>query len=303
MLSHLYPLFEDPLNDYARSQGMEIRASGHYLDIIKGSSIVRISHQHLIYCAGILQSFQHFFSAVESQAFGEYQLVDYSISKYQTVHGFDLMPVYFPSFVEPITTTQAYLDFAQIKPGNTVIDLGAYAGQTSIIFKELAGPYGRVLALDADPMNIRAIQKNFALYRSIKGVDIDLLYGAIWNHTNGLSFSSENNMGSSANEIVGSGRGNNVIVPSFTLSSLAQRVDLISVDFIKCDVEGAEAKVFEDAEFFRKFRPRVLVETHMVNGSGTASRCIELLSSYSYTCRPMQTHITAGLPMLECVPN
>ena len=110
-------------------------------------------------------------------------------------------------------------------------------------------------------------------------------------------------MGSSATEIVGADRGHNLLVPSFTLTSLAQRVGLTNIDFIKCDVEGAEACVFEDREFFARFRPRILIETHMVNGRGTADICTELLGQVGYTCRPMQTHIMAQLPMLECVPN
>ena len=305
MLSHLYEYFQDPLNNLAQQHGIEIRASSRSLDFIQGTNIIRISHDHLIYGEGIIQSFQHYFSAVESQPMdGIYNLVDYSTSRYQTVNGFGLMPIYFPSFVEPMSTTHAYLDFARILPGSTVLDLGAYAGQTSIIFKELTGPYGRVVALDADPMNIRAIRKNFSLYSVIRNHHIDLVYGAIWSHSRGITFSSENNMGSCAAEIVGldTGRGQDVAVPSFTLSSLAERVDLRSVDFIKCDVEGAELQVFEDADFFQRFRPRILVETHKVNGLGSADQCVQLLSSYGYHCRVVQPHIMAGFPLLECTP-
>ena len=301
--SHLYERFQDPLNDLASTRNMEIRAAAHYLDFIQGSNIVRISREHLIYAVGIIESFHHYFSAVASQPFSGYNLVDYSTGKYQTVRGFDLMPIYFPSFAEPMSTTESYLDFARILPGSTVLDLGAYAGHTSIIFKELAGAYGRVVALDADPQNIRAIRKNFQLYSTIRNHGIDLVYGAIWRHGQGIAFSSESNMGSSAAEIVGSGRGHDLVVPSFTLTSLAARVSLTSVDFIKCDVEGAESAVFEDAEFFAKFRPRILVETHMVGGASTAERVTQLLTSYGYTCRPVELHQIAGLPILECTPN
>lgn len=306
MMQHLYEYYQDPLNDLAAQQGIEIRASAHYLDFVQGTNIVRISHDHSIYGEGIVRSFEQYFSAVESQLMkGPYNLVDYSTSRYHRVNGFDLMPIYFPSFVEPMSTTESYLPFARIMPGDTVLDLGAYSGQTSIIFKELAGPYGRVIAMDADPKNITAIRKNFALYSTIRGQDIELIYGAIWNHSQGITFSSENNMGSCAAEIVGenTGRGQDLKVPSFTLCSLADRIDLRKLDFIKCDVEGAEAHVFENAEFFQRFRPRILVETHKIDEVSTADRCIRLLSSYGYDCKRVQPHLMAGLPMIECTPN
>jgi FkbM family methyltransferase len=51
-------------------------------------------------------------------------------------------------------------------------------------------------------------------------------------------------MGSSAASIVGNNRGLVSKVASFTLSSIANKFKLQRVDFIKCDVEGAEKVIF-----------------------------------------------------------
>ncbi len=297
----LYPYLDHPLQKSAAEKGIQIKMAAHYLDFVQQDKIVRISLKHFVYGPDIISSYAYYFGAVESVTFNSYKLVDYSAPKYHDVAGFDLMPVYFPSFAEPIHTTRQYLEFAQIKPGDAVIDLGAYSGLTSILFKELTGKSGRVVAVDADEQNIFAIRKNFEMYKTITRNEIDLFRGAIWNHNDGLDFSSEGNMGSAASETVGRNRGNNMPVRSFTLSSLADMAKLDAVDFIKCDVEGAEAVIFGDRKFFERFLPRIIVETHVVGNQETTEKCVADLERCGYVCkRVKQPEVT--LPLIECYP-
>ncbi|CAK0768151.1 Methyltransf_21 domain-containing protein [Gammaproteobacteria bacterium] len=285
----------------ALQKNIEIRITAHYLDFISGKRIVRISMRHFVYSVDIIDSYDYYFSAVKPIKFGEFALVDYSLPKYHEVIGFDLMPVFFPSLSEPMVTTHQYLDFAGLKPGGNVLDLGAYAGVTSILFKESVGELGTVIAVDADEKNIVAIQKNFDLYRKLTGKDIDLIYGAAWNHSDGLTFSSEGNMGSSATAIVGPNRGDVISVKSFTLSKIVEVSGLKSVDFLKCDIEGAESVIFEDAHFFEKFKPKVVVESHMVGGQESAEKFTKDLEGYGYKCERVN-QIGVGLPLYFCTP-
>lgn len=156
--------------------------------------------------------------------------------------------------------------------------------------------------MDADDKNIDAIRRNLNLYRRLTGNDIEVVFGAIWNHCNGLSFSSEGNMGSSATEIVGDFRGDNSLVESYTLSKLADLLDLKRVDFIKCDVEGAEGVIFEDADFLKKYNPRIIIETHLIEGEETTGKCVEDLSRYGYFCKRIE-QFGVPLPLLECCPQ
>ncbi|CAK0769023.1 hypothetical protein CCP3SC1AL1_4600002 [Gammaproteobacteria bacterium] len=234
--------------------------------------------------------------------FGKFELVDYSSPKYHEVVGFDLMPVFFPSFSEPVVATRQYLDFADLKSGQSVLDLGAYCGLTSIIFKESVGKFGSVVAIDADEKNVMASQKNFELYRKLTGKDIDLIYGAAWNHCDGLTFSSEGNMGSSATAVVGSSRGDVIPVKSFTLSKIVEVSGLKSVDFLKCDIEGAESVVFEDASFFEKFKPKILIEAHIAGGKETSEKFTKDLATYGYKCERINQVGEVGLPLFFCTP-
>jgi FkbM family methyltransferase len=81
------------------------------------------------------------------------------------------------------------------------------------------------------------------------------------------------NMGSSAVSIVGEHRGTISQVSSFTLNTIAKKYNLQKIDFIKCDIEGAESVVFKDSELFNKYRPRIVIELHMIGASNTLQAC------------------------------
>jgi FkbM family methyltransferase len=257
----------------------------------------------MIYVPEIINHFNYYFSSVSNVKSGDKNIVDYSYPRYHDVVGFDLHPIMFPSFAEPVDTTTQYMDFAGLREGMTVIDLGAYSGLTSIIFQEAVGKSGRVVAIDADEQNIECIIKNFRLYEKIRNVKIDLIAGAVWDNNDGLEFSSEGNMGASAASIVGGkNRGRVRRVPSFTLSKIAELSAFDRVDFIKCDVEGAESVVFNDGEFFKRHRPRLIIETHKVGDGTTTQKCISDLTAYGYACEEIVQAGGSDTPLLACRP-
>ena len=161
---------------------------------------------------------------------------------------------------------------------------------------------GLVIAVEADRYNYVACQHNLSLYKKVKDRDIELVNAAAWNHTNGVIFSSEGSMGSSVAEIVGADRGENTRVPTVTLVSLANRYQLSRVDFIKCDIEGGEFIALNSPEFFAKFRPRIVVECHLIDGVSTAERCINLLKDFDYICELRGQH-GYPLPLLFCTAS
>lgn len=301
-IDYLYPMLSHPLQNLANEHDIEIRVTAHYLDFIKRGPdrIVRLSTQHWTYINDIILSFDYYFDAVEALDWNGYRLVDYSLPKYHNVIGFDLMPVMFSSFSEPMASTLQYLEFAALQPGSVVFDLGAYSGLSSIVFKEKIGSDGRVVAVDADTQNIRTIEANFALYKKLTKQDIDLVYGAMWHHCDGLAFSSDGTMGASATDIVG-GRGTQSMVKSYTLSKLADMFELKTIDFVKCDIEGAEATLFDDDDFFKRFRPKIIVEPHIVGGSMTTDQCISTLSRHGYACEVIEQPGVV-FPLVACSP-
>ena len=305
MVDDLYLNDFHPACNYAREHGMKLVASAHELSIINynKNQIIRLRLDHVHYVGDYVKMFDFYFESVEPVQYTDYAVIDFSVSKYHDVIGYTRHPIYFPTVAEPITTTEQYLDFANLSEGKVVIDIGAYSGLTSILFKDLVGKSGTVVAVEADTENVEAIKKNFTLYKNITGNNIELLYGAAWNHNNGLTFSNEGNMGSSATEIVGTGRGTSNQVPSYTLSRIAEEMNLSHVDFIKCDIEGAEEVLFEDTAFFNKYKPRIIVETHETKPQVlTSDKVISDLSKVGYEHKVIE-QIGHHLPLIEFIPK
>ena len=168
------------------------------------AQVIRLSREiYYIYGPEFSDNFDYFFSSVEPELVDGKQLIDFSYPKLHKVIGYDLHPIQFPSASEPIATAFQYVDFSQLKKGDVVLDLGAYSGLTSILFKEQVGAEGRVIAVDADEVTLESTLKNFELYENVTGNEIDLCFSAIWTHNDGIEFSSEGAMGSAVTEKIG----------------------------------------------------------------------------------------------------
>jgi FkbM family methyltransferase len=302
MAVYMRTIHPTSIKGLARDHGLSAHFTDETIEVRRGNKSVRLGRRHAIYAQDVVNNFDFYYGAVASIGFNGLEMVDYSTPRYHEVLGYDRHPIFFPSLAEPLITTEQYLDFARLDEGSVALDLGAYSGLTSIMIRERCGSDGRVVAVDADSNNLRAIRKNFALYAQLSGNRVELVEGAVWTHNDGITFSSEGNMGSSATDFVGDRLGAARKVPSYTLSAIADRFDLSRVDFIKCDVEGAEAVIFDDKPFFERNRPRIIAEVHQVKGRMTTGALSDTLARYGYGCTEVPQP-GSDLPLLECVPE
>lgn len=294
---------------YETDNGLFIDRAPFVINFIKGDKCVRISKKHKIYFNDLIDSFDYYFSSVEPEKTKDYDLVDFSKPKAHRVIGFDLHKVKFSSFAEPIETTHQYIDFAQLNEDSVVLDLGAYSGLTSILFdieisKNNKQAQGKVIAVDPDIKNSDCIKYNFQNYQDKTGRKIEYLHGAVWCTDGEIEFSSEGNMGASALAIVGEKRGFKTRVKSYTLSSIAKKYNLNKIDFIKCDIEGGELNIFNDEEFFKNYKPKIIIEAHYFGDKMELSSgvVINTLSKYAYSCKEIKQN-GVELPLIECYPD
>lgn len=300
---YMNTLFRTHARYKASQAGLSCQFNGHRIDLKDGNRVIRADARHAVYLFDLIAHFDFFFDAVEPEQIGGAQVVDYSSSRSHVVKGFDLHPVRFPSIAEPVQTTEQYLEFAALTEGSVAIDLGAYSGLTSILFSLRCGAAGKVIAVEADADNLAAARANFERFADKTGLRIELLEGAAWEHNDGIDFSNEGSMGSSASDIVGERmKESSARVPSFTLSAIAARYELTRIDFIKCDIEGAEAVIFSDSTFFDNFRPRMIVEVHPVKGQMTTDAVCEMLRQHGYKTK-LVLQDGYNLPLLECLPR
>jgi FkbM family methyltransferase len=287
----------------ARAAGLRLRASDQFLDLERGDKVLRIRSAHTIYLPHMIENYDYYMNSVVPVKDGSKQIVDMSGPRYHRLIGFGDIPFLFPSHTEPYETTREYLEFADLKEGQTVLDIGAYSGVTSIIFAQLVGPTGRVYAFEADEANYACAKVNVEMAERVMGLsNITLFRKAIWSHNDGVLFSQEGAMGSSAVAITGGGRGNEVTVPSTTLERLLSEAGLKHIDFIKVDIEGGETELLKNsAILMRSIDAKLIIEPHRVNGKLNTEDCRRLLESAGYAVH-VRDKSEGSEPLIEALP-
>jgi FkbM family methyltransferase len=141
-----------------------------------------------------------------------------------------------------------YSDFG-VKPGDKVVDIGTFIGDTTVPLARLVGEKGEVYAFEPHPIAFACLVYNTRLYPQVKCFNYAL--GA---HHGITGLSMAQNGGASHL----SRRQDSWSVVMATLDS----VWINPVSFMKIDVEGFELSVLEGAAGFIDFcRPNILVET------------------------------------------
>lgn len=304
-----FPYLSKDLIKLCLSRSLRIKVSSICIDIVdkKNKRIIRVSRRLVHYLPDIISCFEYYFNSALPVVWvgydGEYNLVDFSNVRYHEVIGYDDFPILTPSLVEPYVTTKQYLDYGRLKIGDIVLDLGCYSGLTSITFSKQVGNEGRIISVEPDDINYQCTLKNVGFNSRINGLqNITTLNCAISSVCGLMEFSSEGSMGSAPTGIVGRFRGKVTTVECIDLLTLANRQSLERIDFIKMDIEGSEVEVIKASEiFFRKYKPRLVIEPHIVDGVLCDREVMKCLNSYGYSCwRIEQTGVVLPLLYAEC---
>jgi len=141
-----------------------------------------------------------------------------------------------------------------IKPGMTAIDVGANIGYHTFALAKLAGPAGRVLAIEPTARAFNRLKRNAELndFKNITFIKVGLGDKELGEVE--INFQSSYRLDGSRDE-------SKERVVLTTLDAVVREQNLPRVDFMKVDVDGFEGNVFRGAaETLRRFRPRMLFE-------------------------------------------
>jgi FkbM family methyltransferase len=291
------------LSRFAQQRGLALIERDLFFDLTRDHTVLRIKHAHMFYLHHMIESFDYYVNSVEPLQVDGNTLVDMSGPRYHRLKGFAAIPFLFPSHTEPYETTSAYLNFADLRSGQVVLDIGAYSGVTSIIFAQAVGPTGHVFAFEADEANYHCARINIDMAAQVMGLkNITLVNKAVWSHGDGLLFSNEGAMGSSAVNITGGSRGRERVVPSTRIQDFVAENGIDHADFVKIDIEGCEIEVLESsAAFLHTMRSKLIIEPHHVSGTLSTEPCCRLLEAAGYKV-DVREAVAESEQLIEAVP-
>jgi len=133
-----------------------------------------------------------------------------------------------------------------VQPGWTCVDIGANIGFYTLLLATLAGPSGRVYAIEASPKNFAQLSRNVALNGLTQCV---LTSVAITAKNGAVSFLTSPETNSGWGRIAGGDTGREIIsLDGMTFDHFISTQGIHSVDFLKVDIEGHELSLLEGGQ-------------------------------------------------------
>jgi FkbM family methyltransferase len=135
------------------------------------------------------------------------------------------------------------------RPGDVVLDVGAYTGWSTLQFLRQLRGRGSVVALEPLPRAYRKLAR-------LRWLGARPLHLGAWDRPDELAIDDAG----AGSQLGGAGE---VTVPVRPIDDLVGELGLSRVDLVKLDVEGAELRVLEGAEAtLRRFRPRLAISIY-----------------------------------------
>ncbi|MCC5642857.1 FkbM family methyltransferase [Nostoc sp. CHAB 5824] len=170
-----------------------------------------------------------------------------------------------------------------IKPGMTVIDVGANVGVYTFSAALKVGSEGRVLAVEPFSGCIRCLQETCRI-NQLSWVNVCAGAASDRNGTVKLLLHSANEL----NQVISSDAAENMSSESFeeatcfTLDSLIEQENIESVDFLKIDAEGHEMAVLAGSQkLLTQFAPIILYE-NIAGSQGSNNEVAQYLINKGY---------------------
>jgi FkbM family methyltransferase len=206
-----------------------------------------------------------------------------------------------------------------VRPGMTVIDIGANVGQMTLEIGALVGPSGRVIAIEPGAGNLEYLRQHVDGNGFANRVTI--IEAACSSEDGGeIAFF----VATPSGELSAVGNGHNILsaevitkqapnlqtretrVPRVSLDGLCRRLGIVPA-VIKIDVEGAEILVLKGAEdVLRRMRPQVRVGFHpfaFQSASVASAELFALAEEAGYRLDGVSMGDTMGLAEYNLIPD
>jgi FkbM family methyltransferase len=174
----------------------------------------------------------------------------------------DYHPTIFPAWANETnraiaSVTDTWFHVYQPRPGDLIVDSGAGKGEDSIVFSKAVGPAGKVLAIEAHPITFRCLRLFCELNHlyNVAPADFALVDAA-------RLVAIENLEGWHANRVVDSDTMGALQVAGLTLDELVERENVQRIDFLKMNIEGAEAMAIRGMDHTLRITRALCISCH-----------------------------------------
>ncbi len=165
-----------------------------------------------------------------------------------------------------------------ITQGSIVFDLGGNVGFYTLLASELVGSLGKVFVFEPAPQNLLYLKEHLLL-NHVRNVTV---YEAAVSDKSGETSFDEGPNSSMGHIIATNG---NFQVKAVALDELISTKEIPIPDYMKIDIEGAEALALSGAKsMLAKAHPTIFLATH---GSSIHQECCRLLHLLDYKLQPI----------------
>jgi len=175
----------------------------------------------------------------------------------------------------------SYIAKKILRPGDTVLDIGANVGWFSVISSTAVGPTGSVHAFEPQPAIAAMLRASLAM-NSIDNVSVHEV--ALSDKNGGADFHVlAGNFGAGRLADVTGDKWSTIRVRTVEASAYLSSLKLPHVRLVKIDVEGHEEVVFNNAlKFFEQNRPDVVIFESFGDGPLSDRPIAKILSGLGY---------------------
>jgi len=182
-----------------------------------------------------------------------------------------------------------YLKYCQLKPGQTIINAGAYHGYFAIYAAKKVGEKGQVICFEPEPNNLRLLKHNISL-NNLSNVTV--VPKGLWSTNTKLPLIS---MGSGSTINPGSS-WRQQMTDVCSLDDELDQLNVKKIDLITMDIEGAEIEALPGAKQTILNNPQLhlaIASYHIVSGQPTHLTLEKIFSSYNMrTLTDYPPHLT-----------
>ena len=192
-------------------------------------------------------------------------LKTYKIMKYK-IRDLGLTVLAQPGFIYETIFNHQYTmlqaqPYIMVEKGDVVLDCGACFGDSSLLFAQMAGPEGKVYALECADVNIRVFQKNLDLNPTYRN-NIDIFKYAVSDES-GQKLRFRYAQGATAIKTELQEDHESIEVESKSIDDFVAQTNLQKLDFMKMDIEGSEQAALRGAtKTLQRFRPKLAISVY-----------------------------------------